>query len=108
MIPGLLFALEKGITTLIVEGDSQLVIRQVKFVYSCNDRRSLAYRKRVWDLMDDFKALNIKSIPRRKNMVADALAISASALQLVERMKLKIFLVELVVAPSILDNITNF
>ena len=55
--------------------------------------------------MDDFKALNIKSIPRRKNMVADALAISTSALQLVERTKLKIFLVELVVFLSVPNNI---
>ena len=30
LIWGLLFALEKGVTTLIIEGDSQLVIRQVK------------------------------------------------------------------------------
>ena len=41
-------------------------------------------------------------------MVADALTILASALQLVERMKLKTFLVELVATPSILENITNF
>lgn len=41
-------------------------------------------------------------------MVADALVISASALQLVERMKLKIFLVKLLVMPSIPNNLTNF
>ena len=58
--------------------------------------------------MDDFEALNIKSIPTRENMVTNALIISASALQLVERTKLKWFLVELVFAPSILDNIRNF
>ena len=58
--------------------------------------------------MDDFEALNIKSIPRRKNMVVDALAILASALQPIERTKLKRFSVELVVIPSIPDNITNF
>ena len=68
----------------------------------------LAYRKRVWDLMDDFETLNVRYILRRKNMVADALAISASTLQLVERTKLKRFSVELVIAPSISDNITNF
>ena len=58
--------------------------------------------------MDDFEALNIKSIPRRKKIVADALTILASALQLVERTKLRIFSVELVADPSILNNITNF
>lgn len=58
--------------------------------------------------MDDFEALNIKSISRKKNMVANALAISASALQPFERMKLKRFSIELVSAPCILDNITNF
>ena len=41
-------------------------------------------------------------------MVVDSLAISASALQLVERTKLKQFSVELVSGPSILDNIMNF
>ena len=41
-------------------------------------------------------------------MVADALTISASALWPVKRTKLKWFSVELVVVPSILDNITNF
>ncbi len=108
LIRGLLFALEKGVTTLKIEGDSQLVIQQVKSIYSCNNKRLLTYQKRVWDILDDFEALNIKSIRRRKNMVVDALAISISALQPVERTKLKIFLVELVVVPSILDNITNF
>ena len=68
----------------------------------------LTYRKRVWDLMDDFEALNIRSILRRKNMVVDALAILASALQPVKRTKLKQFSVELVVVPSILENIIKF
>ena len=58
--------------------------------------------------MEDFEALNIRSIPRRRNMVANALVISASALQPIERMKLKRFLVELVATLSILDNISNF
>jgi hypothetical protein len=85
-----------------------LVIRQVKTLYSYNDKKLLAYRKRVWDLMDDFEALNINSIPRRKNMVADALAILASTLQPVKRKKLKIFLVKLVAASSIPNSITKF
>ena len=89
LIQGILFTLDKGITSLIIEGDSQLVIRQMKSVYSYNDKRFLTSKKRVGDLMDDFEALNIKSIPRRKNMVLDALVISASALQLVKRTKLK-------------------
>ena len=58
--------------------------------------------------MDYFRDLNIKCIPRRKNMVANALTISASALQPIERMKLKQFFVELVASPSILDNIIKF
>ena len=107
-IQGIYFSLEKGIIALIVEGDSSLVIRQLKLVYSCNDKRFLSYRKRVWDLKDDFEALNINSIPRRKNMVENALTISANTLQLFERTKLRILSVELVVAPSILDNIKNF
>ena len=108
LIQGLLFALEKGVIALIIDGDSQLVIQQVKSIYSCNDKRLLSCRKRVWDIFDDFESLSIRSIPRRKNMVADAVAISASALQPVERTKLKNFLVELVAVPFIPDNITKF
>lgn len=108
LIHRILFALEKDVKALVVEGDSQLVIRQVKSIYSFNDRRLLAYQKRVWDLMENFEALNIRSIPRRRNMIVNALAISASALQLVERTKLKIFLVELISALSIPNNILNF
>lgn len=44
--------------------------------------------------MDDFEALNINSIRGKRNMVEDALVISASALQPIERKKLKRFLVE--------------
>ena len=38
--------------------------------------------------MEDFEALNIKSIPRRRNMVVDALEISTSALQPIKRKKI--------------------
>ena len=58
--------------------------------------------------MEDFEALNVRSTPRRRNVVANALAILASTLQLVERIKIKRFLVELVTALSIPDNISNF
>ena len=58
--------------------------------------------------MEDFQAFNIRSIPWKKNAIADALATSASALSTMEWTKLSRFLVELVVVPSILDNITNF
>ena len=80
----------------------------MKSICSFNEKRLLAYEKRLWDIMDEFEALNIKSIPRRKNVVADTLAILENTLQPIERMKLKIFLVELVSIPSILENITNF
>lgn len=58
--------------------------------------------------MEYFEALNIGSIPKRRNVVVDALAISTSALEPIERMKLKRFLVELVASLCIMDNITNF
>lgn len=67
----------------------------------------MAYRKRVWDLMEDVEALNVKLIPRRKNIVIDVLGISTSALQPIERKKHKRFFMELVFAPSIPENIIN-
>jgi hypothetical protein len=58
--------------------------------------------------MDDFEALKINSILRRRNMVVDSLKILAKALQSMERTKLKRFSVELIFSSSILDKITNF
>ena len=63
LVRGLLMALEKDVKILVVEGDSQLVIRQIKGIYSCNNQRLKAYKKRVCDFMEDFQAFSIRSIP---------------------------------------------
>lgn len=93
---------------LVVKGDSQMVIRKIKGTYSCNNKRLQAYKKQVYDLIEYFQAFNIRSIPQRENTISNMLATSASTLLPMEQTRLKIFYVELVVARSILGNITNF
>ena len=92
----------------MVEGDSQLVIKKIKGMYSCNKWRLQEYKKRICDLKEDFRAFNIRLIPKKKNSIVDALATSASALSPMEQTKFGRFLVELVAVPSIPNNITNF
>lgn len=62
----------------------------------------------MWDLINNFEAFNIQSVPRRIHVVVDALVVLESSLQPLEKSKLKKFFIELVAIPTILDNVTNF
>lgn len=108
LILGLLCAIKKGAKILHVLGDSFLVTKQVRQKFSCNDKRLKRYRNRVWDMVEDFNAFNIKFNYRIDNQVANALAQAASSLTPINLEGLKKFRVELALVPSILDNVKNF
>ena len=62
-----------------------------------------AYQNEVWDLLINFHALNISSIPRAKNAATDLLSTSAARLvPMNNRCSIELFF-----GPSIPDNITN-
>jgi ribonuclease HI len=81
LIHGFKFALAKGVKQLVIMGDSELVVKQVKGQYACHDPGLSDYRKRVWSLIDQLDAVDLKCISRRHNMIADSLAVEAGNIE---------------------------
>jgi ribonuclease HI len=78
LIFGLSAALSLGIRQLLVKGDSQLIIKQVRGECSCNEPRLAAYLLHVRKLEKDFMALELQQVPRADNSAADELSTRAS------------------------------
>jgi ribonuclease HI len=75
---GLSTTLSLGVRQLLVKGDSQLIIMQVKGDCSCNDPQLAAYLLHAWKLKKDFEVLDLQHIPHAENAVADDLSTKAS------------------------------
>jgi ribonuclease HI len=78
LIFGLSAALSLGICQLLVKGDSQLIIKQVRGECSCNEPRLAAYLLHVRKLEKDFTALELQHVPRADNSATDDLSVRAS------------------------------
>jgi ribonuclease HI len=78
LIFGLSVAISLGIRQLLVKGDSQLIIKQVRGECSCNEPRLAAYLLHVRKLEKDFIALELQHVPRANNSTADELSTRAS------------------------------
>jgi ribonuclease HI len=78
LIFGLTAALSLGVRELLVKGDSQLIIRQVRGECCCNNPQLAAYLIHVKRLQKDFDVLELQHVPREGNTAADALSASAS------------------------------
>ena len=63
-----------------VYGDSEIIVKQVWNTIHCISPHLKDYQNEVWDLLTNFDAFNITSIPRLKNASADLLATSATRL----------------------------
>jgi ribonuclease HI len=78
LIFGLTVALSLGVWELLVKGDSQLVIKQVRGECCCNNPQLAAYLIHMRKLEKDFDVLELQHIPREGSPVADALFTKAS------------------------------
>jgi ribonuclease HI len=78
LIFGLSATLSLGIRQLLVKGDSQLIIKQVRGECSCNEPRLAAYLLHVRRLEKDFIALELQHVPWADNSAADDLSVKAS------------------------------
>jgi ribonuclease HI len=78
LIFGLTAALSLGIRELLVKGDSQLIIRQLRGECCCNNPQLAAYLIHVKRLEKDCDVLELQHVPREGNTAADALSVSAS------------------------------
>jgi ribonuclease HI len=78
LIFGLFAALSLGVRQLLIKGDSQLIIKQVRGECSCNEPRLAAYLLHVRKLEKDFTARELQHVPRADNSAADDLSQRAS------------------------------
>jgi ribonuclease HI len=108
LLQGLRKALDMHIQNLIVFGDSEIVVRQVRNYIHCLTPHLKCYQTEVWSLINKFSAFNINSIPRSSNTEADLLANVASKLLPADGLSPSAFSVELLFRPSIPDNITSW
>jgi ribonuclease HI len=74
LIFGLSTALSRGVWQLLVKGDSQLIIKQVKGECSCNDPQLVTYLLHAQKLEKDFEVLNLQHVPHANNAVTDELS----------------------------------
>jgi hypothetical protein len=78
LIFGLSTALSLGIRQLLVKGDSQLIIKQVRGECSYSEPRLAAYLLHVRKLEKNFIALELQHVPRANNSATDELSMRAS------------------------------
>ena len=68
-----------GAETILIQGDSQLIINQVNGMCEAKESRMKKYLNKVKQLVKKFKEASFVQLPREENMEADALAKAASA-----------------------------
>jgi ribonuclease HI len=108
LLQGLRKALDMRIQNLIVFGDSEIVVRQVRNSIHCLTPHLKCYQSEVWSLINQFSAFNINSIPRSSNVEADLLANVASKLLPADGLSPSTFSVELLFRPCVPNNITSW
>jgi ribonuclease HI/transposase InsO family protein len=108
LLLGLEIAKDMGIKILNVKGDSDLVILQVKNKFACKSEKLKRYRNAIWDTIEMFDAMDIISVPREQNSLADSLAVAASTLQPSEDLIKGDGKLEIIFRPSVPDNVDNW
>ena len=74
IVQGLKLALSLQVCNIIVEGDSQLIIRQIEGVYKVKNANLRTYYKEAIALRKKFDSFQVRHIPREQNSRADELA----------------------------------
>ena len=79
LLKGLEFARSIEVRSILVLGDSRLVMGQINGIYETKEERMRKYLDRVIRLVKRFKEADFVQIPRKENMEADTLAKEALA-----------------------------
>jgi hypothetical protein len=104
LILGLKVLKELGSKRIVVHGDSELIINQIKGIYQANHPRLRAYRNPVIDLLENFREYNLSTIPREQDQIVDALATSAIVFRVLIFPDRK-YEVEVKYRPAVPDNV---
>jgi ribonuclease HI len=107
LIFGLKVLEELGAKRIVVLGDSELIINQIKGIYQEKQPRMRAYRNLVLDLLEKFLECNLSAIPREQNQVVDSLATSAAVFK-VPIFPEKSYKVEVKYRPTVSNNIKHW
>jgi hypothetical protein len=75
---GLKLLKKVGAKQIMVRGDSELIIKQIKGEYAAKHPRLRAYRNVVLDALKCFIEVDLQVMPRGQNILADGLATSAA------------------------------
>jgi ribonuclease HI len=108
LVLGLRATKEMGIEGVVVFGDAELIIQQVKNAYQTKHPQLITYKEEVWDLIDNFfSAFNISFIPREQNALADSLAVSSSRFKIPLLSMVK-YNFEIKYRPSVPNNVKHW
>ena len=84
LLKGLELAKSLGAESVLVQGDSQLVMGQVNGTYEAKEERMKRYLNKVRRLTKKFSEARFVQVPRKENVEADTLAKEASVNELVD------------------------
>ena len=84
LLKGLELAKSLGAESVLVQGDSQLVIGQVNETYEAKEERMKKYLNKVRRLIKKFSEAHFVQVPREENMKVDTLAKEASVSELTD------------------------
>jgi ribonuclease HI len=76
LVLGLKTLKEMGARRIIVHGNSELIVNQVKGIYQEKHPKLRAYRNIVLDLLEEFLEYSLSVIPRGHNQIANSLSTS--------------------------------
>ena len=79
LLKGLELAKSLRVETILIQGDSPLIINQVNGMCEAKESRKKKYLNKVKQLVKKFKEVSFVQLSREENMEADALAKAASA-----------------------------
>ena len=84
LFKGLELTKSLGAESILIQGDSQLVIGQVNGTYEAKEERMKKYLNKVRCLIKKFSEAHFVQVPREENMEADTLAKEASVSELTD------------------------
>jgi ribonuclease HI len=101
---GLKLLKKVGAKQIMVRGDSELIIKQIKGEYAAKHPRLRAYRNVVLDALRCFTEVDLQVMPRGQNILADGLATSAATCK-IPFCPTRPYTVEVKCRPTVPDNI---
>ena len=99
LVQGLRKVVDLKVRNLKLFGDSEMIVRQIRNTIHFLSPHLKGYQTKVWDMITNFNAFNINSIPILQNVVADFLVVFVARLVLTNNN----CSIELIFRPSILD-----